>query len=90
VAGFESDGGGHQDFPNGYFGDSDTFTGDILWVNTLWQRLSFLLDLKELYQLNESTDNRQTFQGQAQVTYQLGKLLLSLSYCISGMKGWHR
>lgn len=70
----------HQDFPNGYFGDSDTFTGDIQWVNTLWQRLSVLLDLKELYQLNESTDNRQTFQGQAQATYQLGKLVLSLSY----------
>ena len=70
----------HQDFPNGYFGDSDTFTGNIQWVNTLWQRLSVLLDLKEIYQLNESTNNRQTFQGQAQATYQLGKLLLSLSY----------
>ena len=70
----------HQDFPNGFFNDSDTFTGDVMWTNTLWQRLTMLLDFKELYQLNQSTDNRQTFQGQAQATYQLGKLLLSLSY----------
>jgi hypothetical protein len=70
----------HQDFPHGFFGDSTTFTGDVMWVNTIWQRLSLLLDVKEIYQLNESTNDRQTLQGQAQATYQLGKLLLTMSY----------
>jgi hypothetical protein len=70
----------HQDFPHGVFGDSTTFTGDAMWVNTIWQRLSLLLDVKEIYQLNESTSDRQTLQGQAQATYQLGKLLLTMSY----------
>jgi hypothetical protein len=70
----------HQDFPHGFFGDSDTFTGDIQWISTVFQRLSLLLNLKEIYQLNESTTDRQTFQGNAQFTYQLGKLLLSMSY----------
>ena len=70
----------HQDFPGGYFGDSDIFTGEAQWVNTIWQRITYLLDVKEIYQNNRSTNDRQTLQGQAQLMYQLGKLVLTMSY----------
>lgn len=70
----------HQDFPHGFFGDSDTFTTEAQWVNTIWQRLTLLFDVKEIYQLNESIGDRETFQGQSQFMYQWGKLFLTLSY----------
>jgi hypothetical protein len=70
----------HQDFPGGYFGDSDIFSGEAQWVKTVWQRMTILFDVKEIYQINQSTDNRQTFQGHSQLIYQLGKFVLTLDY----------
>ena len=77
----------HQDFPGGYFGDSDIFTGEAQWVNTLWQRVTYLFDVKEIYQDNRSTNNLQTLQGQSQLMYQLGKLLLTVSYLYVRQEG---
>jgi len=70
----------HQDFPGGYFGDSNIFSGEAQWVKTVWQRMTMLFNVKEIYQSNQSTDNRQTFQGRSQIIYQLGKFVLTLDY----------
>lgn len=70
----------HQDFPGRFFGDSDIFTGDAQWFTTFWRMATLLFNVKEIYQVNQSTDDRQTFQARSQLMYQLGKLVLTLDY----------
>jgi hypothetical protein len=79
----------HQDFPGGFFGDSDIFSGEAQWVKTLVQRVSLLFNVKEIYQLNQSTDDRQTFQGHSQLIYQFGKFLLTMDYLFVKDEGIH-
>ncbi len=79
----------HQDFPGGFFGDSDIFTGEAQWVRALWQRTTVLFNVKEIYQNNYSTNDRQTIQGRSQLMYQLGKLVLTVDYLFVRDEGIH-
>jgi len=79
----------HQDFPGGFFGDSDIFTAEAQWVTTVWQMTTLLFDVKEIYQDNKSTNDRQTFQARSQLMFQFGKLVFTADYLWLKDEGIH-
>jgi|SRR5579863_7020552 len=74
----------HQDYPSGYYSNSDRIYEELQWSGN-WLFLTAMVDLQDSHQWGQGDMlvARDYRQGTASLSSQLGKLLLALTYQIS-------
>lgn len=69
-----------EDYPDAILLDRQRFFGQVQWVMFPLRNLSLNAGVKDTFEDNRFRNDLNRFEGNAQVTYQLGALTLSLQY----------